>query len=556
MRVVGISYGTPFPLVSDEESMIGGALKMLELRTLIPALEAEAFKILMYPPLIPYLYLMLITPFVFLLYIFSGFPSLAEFSPYIFNNIGVIWILSRAVSCIFGVATILVIYKISKKIFKNDLSVLMATILIGFEFFSVFLSHFARHWVVTVFFIWLTCMYAQKIYLDRKRYNYVLTGLFSGLGFATSYIGSLGLGAGIIAHFWFNKKNRDKNNLFIMLITFFLITIITALLYPGAIYRLFNSGVLPVNESKNIFGYIGALKYYFIILYHSNPVLFGLTLISMVTMLFLREYLWLLWGSFIIFGYILFLYLMMPLEDRYILPICPVLALLCGKLVENIMAIKYALSDKIKKAIIFILFSLSIYPACVSAKVAYLLSQNDTRILAKEWIENNIKEDTKIIVDLSHVKLNATLNALLEQDVILNGSLDIRDRNLLNSYRNKYDIRRYLSNPRYHTLNIDNNRIPVEFTEFNNEGNINLIDYILENQFEYIAISYRSDSYKQIWHDKVIEIAGEPLITFHPSKSGNIPPYLHSTTIINKGVHNLFSVKRFGPIVEIYKINY
>ena len=70
---MGINYGAPFPLVSDEESMIGGALRMLELRTLIPALEPEAFKILMYPPLIPYLYLMLITPFVFLLYIFSGF---------------------------------------------------------------------------------------------------------------------------------------------------------------------------------------------------------------------------------------------------------------------------------------------------------------------------------------------------------------------------------------------------------------------------------------------------------------------------------------------------
>ena len=42
LRFVGITYGMPFPLVSDEEVLIGGALRMLELKTLLPLSHGHA----------------------------------------------------------------------------------------------------------------------------------------------------------------------------------------------------------------------------------------------------------------------------------------------------------------------------------------------------------------------------------------------------------------------------------------------------------------------------------------------------------------------------------
>ncbi|MBI2406557.1 MAG: hypothetical protein HYV25_03170, partial [Candidatus Harrisonbacteria bacterium] len=39
VRIAGISYGLPMWLVSDEPPFIFGALKMMELRTLVPALH-------------------------------------------------------------------------------------------------------------------------------------------------------------------------------------------------------------------------------------------------------------------------------------------------------------------------------------------------------------------------------------------------------------------------------------------------------------------------------------------------------------------------------------
>ena len=39
VRLIGIDYGLPLALVHDEPPFIFGALKMLELKTLIPALN-------------------------------------------------------------------------------------------------------------------------------------------------------------------------------------------------------------------------------------------------------------------------------------------------------------------------------------------------------------------------------------------------------------------------------------------------------------------------------------------------------------------------------------
>lgn len=552
IRVLGINYGYPFALVSDEESMIGGALRMLEYKTLIPASEPEAFKILNYPPLIPYLYLLLITPFALSMYVLSGFPPMSEFSVQVFNNIGVIWILSRSVSVLCSIATVIVVYKIAKNIFKSPFAVLMTTILLGFEFFNVFLSHFARHWSVTVFFVWSGCLFAQYIYINRNLRNYVLTGLFSGLGFASSYIGSFGIAAGVVAHILLGKKRQNHKHCIYMLAVFSITVIIFSFLYPGAIQRLLFSGILPVHEVKNTYGYLESLKFYLTVMYQSNPALLFFTIFGLTLMLFNRKLIWFIWSVALIFGYILFIYLMMPLEDRYILIVTPVFAIIGGMSIELIMNSKSMSVSGIRKALVSISFLIIIYPICVTAHTSYLLTKKDTRIIAKEWIESNVKENSKIIVDLGHVKLESTKNALIEQKALSNGYLNAKERVFLNAYND--GINDYIKKPKYHAINIDVNFTPNEFVIVKDDGSIKLIEYIKDNNYEYIVISYRSKEYLYDWHKAIKNIASEPIITIKPSASGALPPYLHSTVIVDKPVYNLFKIDRFGPIVEVYKM--
>ena len=58
LRLWGITYGFPLFLVNDETPHVYGALKMIELKTLIPAFHQEEFsKVLYYPPLLSYFFL-------------------------------------------------------------------------------------------------------------------------------------------------------------------------------------------------------------------------------------------------------------------------------------------------------------------------------------------------------------------------------------------------------------------------------------------------------------------------------------------------------------------
>ena len=73
-RINGTFYGSPFFLVGDEYSLVGGTLKLLELKTIFPVLHPpEKFQILIYPMLIPYLYLALYAPYILYEFVNNSF---------------------------------------------------------------------------------------------------------------------------------------------------------------------------------------------------------------------------------------------------------------------------------------------------------------------------------------------------------------------------------------------------------------------------------------------------------------------------------------------------
>src|SRR3989344_8430702 len=59
VRLAGITYGLPLWLVGDEPSLVFGALKMIELKTVLPVLHDDAFRgLFYYTPLLAYVYLL------------------------------------------------------------------------------------------------------------------------------------------------------------------------------------------------------------------------------------------------------------------------------------------------------------------------------------------------------------------------------------------------------------------------------------------------------------------------------------------------------------------
>ena len=57
LRIAGIGHGLPLFVVDDEPPFVLAALKMLELKTLLPAAHTEFQDFLYYPPYLAYLLL-------------------------------------------------------------------------------------------------------------------------------------------------------------------------------------------------------------------------------------------------------------------------------------------------------------------------------------------------------------------------------------------------------------------------------------------------------------------------------------------------------------------
>src|SRR3989338_11409928 len=102
VRIFGINYGLPLWVVPDEPGSVFGALKMIELKSLIPANHiGEFLNVLYYPTFISYLY---IIPFTFLLglkFLFAG-VSITEFKDFVMLDLSWFFIIARLFSVIIG----------------------------------------------------------------------------------------------------------------------------------------------------------------------------------------------------------------------------------------------------------------------------------------------------------------------------------------------------------------------------------------------------------------------------------------------------------------------
>ena len=106
LRIVGIGYGLPLIVIGDETPFMLGALQMLQLHTLIPALHAGDFQtILPYPPFGSYLLLLPFAATIALKYLFFH-GSFALFIATQTSDLSPFLLIARFVSVVLGTVTV------------------------------------------------------------------------------------------------------------------------------------------------------------------------------------------------------------------------------------------------------------------------------------------------------------------------------------------------------------------------------------------------------------------------------------------------------------------
>lgn len=547
IRFLGLRYGLPMPLASDEEVTIGGTLRMLEQRTLIPALNPEIQKILYYPLGLIYLYMAMFVPYLSSLYVLSGLPPLADFAPIVFDHLDNLWTLARLTSALMSVATLWVIYKLGRSLFDSRFVGLGGAALLAADFTHVFFAHFARHWEATTLCIWLAVYFGWTYWLNPQRKLVIAAAVTSGYGFAVSFIGVLGIGAPILALLVmaFQKRLNLKHVawLFGLLI---LISGVFMALFPAPFQRLLYSGVLPLEEAKTITGWLDTTTYYALSIWYADPILVVLSTLGILMLALNKRWALLAISLTSLLFYALLLYKSLPLEDRYVMPILPLLAVLGGYALSGLVQLSVVMLRNlaVTAAVAGVLLSLAI-----STQSSLMLSREDTRLQATTWIENNLSND-KIVLGLNGIKMIPSLEAITSQQNIDPNSLSSIDRYILkyNAVHGREPVMErgaslYVIHPWQMTGKIRKN---VE--------QANQLDNWQAMGFNYYAVEHISGA-KDSPIQNAVRATGTRVASFYPGPQNILPPYLRSTVLITRPMTHLFQLERFGTQVDIYRID-
>lgn len=527
LRIVGVGYGLPMWLIDDEPPFTLAALKMLQLKTLLPATHLEEFRtVLYYPPYISYLYLL---PFSILLGIkylfFNGGQE--QFIYYLTSDLSQFFLIARLLNVILGVLSIALFYKVVKKIFQNEFIGLLAAFFLSTSSFHILMSANGRHWLPVSFFIVLVLWILNLDWEFQKRYFVAV--LVVGIGMGVSPITLLLLALiGYWYLFYEQKKLLDlfkEKYFYLSLALFGLLAILPGILYPQSFGF---QADLTSGQTKSIWGILQSPFLFLKPIALSEPILVTLAIFGLAVIAFYQSRLF--WPlSLFIYTYSAVFYWFFRYEHRFTLMLFPILALLAAIGFASIY--KWIKNRALVTTLFFLLAVLIIF----SLRLSYLLYQNDSRIFLREWTEENIPAGSRIMVFTRLTRLSTTPEAIKEQEVL--DPFSLRKIDLAEANFNLPD-KKY-----FHALNL--------YDVQNQEFYSNLEKYVRDNHYQYLFIGgtdVRKAERLKIFQEiaskgRLLKAFGEFQETYSPSIGqliGN--PF------------NLFKLEEFGPPVALYKL--
>ncbi|MGC9602321.1 MAG: glycosyltransferase [Minisyncoccia bacterium] len=402
LRVWGMMYGFPDLLVQDEPALTRGALLMLKLHTLIPALHPVDFAPIYYPPFTSYLYLLVLIPVVGTQYLFSHL-SLSAFAAHLVLDPTVPWAATRVVSALFGALTVYVLGRLGERLYHQ--SGIYAALFAATSFLFLTFSHVARHWSLSVLLFCGMLFAAYYIYYKGTLRWYILAGVFAGLAFGTGVVSSAFFIVPIFAHLARGESWRAKllNRSFLAmgLIALVLASVFMLLDPHTTVTHLIGNADQDntYRETKTLLGAITILVVAVRDLGQTETVLFLCALIGVP--LLLRRHR--VFGSILCLCMILLtllFYMGYYYLLHYLLFVLPILILFAGVGAHEL--INFA---KTRTAQICIAILIFLLPTLIALRFSYLWTQTDTRQQARQYIEAHIPADARIVSYVPDMKV-------------------------------------------------------------------------------------------------------------------------------------------------------
>lgn len=532
IRIVMVNYGLPFWLYNDEPPFVLAALKMMQLKSILPVLhESDFTPFLYYPPYISYLYLpFFVITALFSYAFFNG--SLSEFQSFVASDPSIFFLTGRVIMILISLISIYLIYRIVLSLTKDRLSALTSALLAATSSMHIILSITGKHWMPILFFyaLGLFCL-SNESWSFRKRF--LLSALITGIGAGVSSIIILFT---LMMVFWYLFiEKRGFKKMFTDIVMYqsagivILLFILPILLYPASL------GFVPdmtLHDGKTIFGLISSpfvFPYRLIII---EPLVTLMALIGLV--LGIRKYKsFYISSALFLILYSFAFYMFFRFEYRFLLPFILFISICAG---YGVKELKERIPSIYFKIVLAVFISLSLI---ISIRLSYLGSLNDSRILAKEWLDSHVGNNTKVIVYANLMRLPNNKIGINEQGYIDPQSLRTNDKNEKDQ---KESIRKGRI---YQALNL--------YTVRNDNFYNNIAKYIKDNKYEYLVIGTQDFLNNPEQFNKMRKLTENA--TLLVKYGNNVSDYSLGKTDIGPTLLPLFEISEFGPEIEIYKLN-
>jgi len=531
LRTWGLTFGLPYRYHIDETFYVAGALKM-----------ASGFDL----PITthgPNLFYMVLLGEYGIYYVFTRFTgivsSAAAFEQLYRSDPTVFVLLARLTSAISGALTLVPTYLIGKKIHGKGVGIGSAVIL-GLSFQHIRESHYGTPDVFVGLLVTLCLLFCIALIENGKMRYYVLCGIMAGLATGTKFTNILLWMPLMVTHFILAWKDSDKTlldaakrifspHLGVMVLMF---SLGFAFAYPNLVLRplafieyvrfLIKVGKVGFITQFQIEPRSAWLYYIYSLSWGMGWLVVVFMIAGIFSVIIKKQVQGLLIIVFLLI-YFIFLGRAPYYASRYLVPLLPLMCVLAALGTKEVVYLISKRDDKVKALIYVIAFVLLIIqPAAYSIRHNYLLTQTDTRTIAKEWIEDNLPAGTGIAIDWQ--KHAPPLRAM-------------EDEFPANDVPYEIMIADGIGLPRY------------SLDDYRSMG----INYLVMSSFidDLMLMSPADREKQQQFHHELFECC-ELVYEIRPYHGDDKPPFVFDQ--IFGPVTSLWQFQRPGPVIRIYRL--
>jgi len=393
VRYWGIHFG--FSFRPDEEQVVG--------------IIDSAFNPIFFnhPAFYKYIVLFFYKIYFLIGLIFGKYKTIADFMVEYRVTPENFYFINRYVAAFLGTLTVLIVYRITKKLFDKRTAVISA-LFMGLAYLHVRDSHFGVTDTPLTFLVMLFTFFLIKVMRTKSLSSYIYCGILAGLAASTKYPGVLVIFPMLIIHFLNIIDSRQKLSKLILDKRIIFFILVCAFFYllgnPHTLlsYGKFKEGLLRCIRifrfgDRNVMdiGWFHHLK--FSLFYGLGWPLFFTSLAGFIVIIKTNFRRALLLCSFPVVyyavfgqGYNVFL--------RYALPLVPFFCIAAAVFTADIMGyLERHLKARLVKIAVFLIPVLIILPSVYNILCFdSLLSKKDNRLIAGEWVNSNLAEGSSI----------------------------------------------------------------------------------------------------------------------------------------------------------------